>query len=160
LSDNIFKVKLNDNINLANSVTVVFNSKWIKGPPDDPIGIETCSGNKTVLTYICIVNHFYFIVLMARTLTFTKFVPCLLMSRSRILSVFYQDWQTTLHYMTKHGFMDVILKQRNDLNNGRVKHYCVQRTPDKFLLIWKTCFFPLRFMELCIRSLSHGKINH
>jgi hypothetical protein len=49
-----------------------YNFKWIKGPPDDdPIGVETCSGNKTTLTYICIVNHFYFIVvLMARTRTY------------------------------------------------------------------------------------------
>jgi hypothetical protein len=28
-------------------------------PDDDPTGIETCSENKTALTYICIVNHFY-----------------------------------------------------------------------------------------------------
>jgi hypothetical protein len=58
--------------NLTNSVTVVFNFKLIKGPrDDDPIGIETCSGNRTTLTYICVVNHFYFIVVLtARARTF------------------------------------------------------------------------------------------
>jgi hypothetical protein len=52
-------------------VTVVFNFKLIKGPPDDdPIGIETCRGNKTTLTFTCNVNHFYFIVVLkARTRT-------------------------------------------------------------------------------------------
>jgi hypothetical protein len=40
------------------------------GPPDEPIRIETYSGNKTTLAYICTVNNFYFIVvLMARTHT-------------------------------------------------------------------------------------------
>jgi hypothetical protein len=60
--------------NLANSVTVVFNFKWIKGPPDDdPVGIEGRSGDKTTLTYICIVNRFYFIVVLtARTRTSLK----------------------------------------------------------------------------------------
>jgi hypothetical protein len=44
---------------LANSMTVVFNFKWIKGrPDDDPIGIETCSENKNYIN-ICRIWGFH-----------------------------------------------------------------------------------------------------
>jgi hypothetical protein len=43
----------------------------LRPPDDEPIGIETRSGNETILTYICIVNHVYFIVVLtSRTRTF------------------------------------------------------------------------------------------
>lgn len=83
--------------------------------------------------------------------TGNKFVPCILM-RSRIWSVFIRT--NRQHFITwQNGFMDVILKQSKDLNNGKVEHR-IQRTPDRFLLIWKTWFsFFFTFMALCTRSL-------
>jgi hypothetical protein len=96
LSSTLLWIHISQPANLANLVTVVFNFKWIKGPPDDdPIGIETCSWNKTTSTYnICIVNYFI-VVLTVRSRIFCK-VQCIRIVGAWLFQGLPEtDWRTS-----------------------------------------------------------------